>query len=153
MITSKKNVFKCAANFLRGRKCIFCGSFKVNKTKRGYVKCRSCQRQKSLRQLRREIAIMTGFYQQQPAYRLATDLGLHYQAITRVYQRLREAIYHMAELEGGKLKGEIEIDDAYFGGRRKGKRGRGSSSNRRKNESVAGDEYVKNLQLERISKS
>jgi len=52
----------------------------------------------------------------------------------------------VAELEAGKLKGEIEIDDAYFGGRRKGKRGRGSSSNRRKNESVAGDEYVKNLQ-------
>ncbi|NIT26662.1 MAG: hypothetical protein GTN53_29560 [Candidatus Aminicenantes bacterium] len=39
---------------------------------------------------------------------------------------MREAIYHVAELEAGKLKGEIEIDDAYFGGRRKGKRGRGA---------------------------
>ena len=45
--------------------------------------------------------------------------------VTRVYQKLREAIYHLAELEGGKLKGEIELDEAYFGGKRKGKRGRG----------------------------
>src|SRR3989344_8933577 len=128
MVTGQKNVFNCAANFLRGRKCIFCGSFKVYRTRRGYARCRhaACEKQKSSKQLRKEIAILTGFYQQQPAYRLATDLGLHYQAITRVYQRLREAIYHMAELEGGKLKGEIEIDDAYFGGRRKGKRGRGA---------------------------
>jgi transposase len=47
--------------------------------------------------------------------------------ITRVYQKLREAIYHLAELEGGKLKGEIELDEAYFGGKRKGKRGRGAA--------------------------
>src|SRR3989338_6569956 len=102
----KKNVFNCAANFLRGRKCIFCGSFKVCKTRRGYVKCQrgKCGKQKSLGRLRREIGI-----------------------ITRIYQRLREAIYHVAELEAGKLKGEIEIDEAYFGGRRKGKRGRGAS--------------------------
>ena len=44
-----------------------------------------------------------------------------------MYQRLREAIYHVCELEAGKLKGEIEIDEAYFGGRRKGKRGRGAA--------------------------
>ena len=81
-----------------------------------------------------------------PAYRVPAPLCTHYQTVSRAYQRLREAVYHVAELEAGKLKGEIEIDDAYFGGRRKGKRGRGSSSNRRKNESVAGDEYVKNLQ-------
>ena len=127
MGTQRLNVFNCAANFLRGRKCIFCGSFKICRTQRGYVKCRRCTRQKSLKQLRREIAIITGFYQRQPAYRLATDLGLDYQSILRVYQRMREAIYHVTELEGGKLKGEIEMDESYFGGRRKGKRGRGAS--------------------------
>ena len=127
MVTTRKNVFSCAANILRGKKCIFCGSFRVYKTKRSYVKCAKCKRQKSLKALRREIAILTGFYQQQPAYRVASDLGLNYQTITRVYQRLREAIYHVAELEAGKLRGEIEIDEAYFGGRRKGKRGRGAA--------------------------
>ena len=33
----------------------------------------------------------------------------------------------LGELEGGKLKGEIELDEAYFGGRRKGKRGRAAA--------------------------
>lgn len=100
----------------------------VNRTKRGYVRCRhkTCGKQKSLKRLRTEIGIVQGFYQQQPAYRLAHDLGLDYQTITRVYQRLREAIYHVAELEGGRLNGEVEMDESYFGGRRKGKRGRGA---------------------------
>lgn len=122
----KKNVFNCAAHFLRGRKCIFCGSFKVSKTQRGYVKCSHCKKQKSLKQLRKEISILIGFYQLQPAYRIASDLGINYQAVLRVYQRLREVIYHVAELEAGRLKGEIEIDESYFGGRRKGNRGRGA---------------------------
>ena len=127
MIIRRKNVFGCAANFLRGKKCIYCGSFKVNRTARGYVKCRSCHKHKSLKLLRTEIAIVTGFYQQQPAYRLASDLGADYQAVTRVYQKLRLAIYHITELEGTRLSGEIEMDESYFGGKRKGKRGRGAA--------------------------
>ena len=126
MVTGRNAVFSCAANFLRGRKCVFCGSFKVARTRRGYVKCRGCGKSKSLTRLKRVIAILQGFYQQQPAYRLATDLGVDVKVVTRVYQRLREALYHMAELEGGKLAGEIELDESYFGGRRKGTRGRGA---------------------------
>jgi transposase len=127
MVTKKKNVFGCAANFLRGKKCIFCNSFKTNKTARGYVKCRVCKKQKSLKMIRKEIGIVTGFYQQVPAYRLANDLGVDYQTITRVFQKLRTLLYHITELEGTKLSGEIEMDEAYFGGRRKGKRGRGAA--------------------------
>lgn len=126
MNKGRKNIFGCAANFLRGKKCVSCGSFKVNRTSRGYVKCRSCHTQKSLKKIRIEIATVIGFYQQQPAYRLASDLGVDYQTVTRVYQKLRLALYHTAELEGTKLSGEIEMDEAYFGGRRKGKRGRGA---------------------------
>jgi len=129
MATGKKNVFGCAANFLRGKKCVFCGSFQVVRTSRDYVKCRNsvCGRSKSLTRLRREITILQGFYQRVPAYRLAQDLGVDVKVITRVYQRLREALFHLTELEAGRLKGEIELDEAYFGGRRKGKRGRGAS--------------------------
>ncbi len=127
MVTGKRNIFSCATNFLQGRKCIFCGSFKVNKTSRGYVKCRGCGRQKSLKRLRSEIAILMGFYQQQPAYRLALDLAVDVKVVSRIYQRLRQALYHVSELEGAKLSGEIELDESYFGGRRKGTRGRGAS--------------------------
>lgn len=129
MVTGSHRVFGCAANLLRGRKCVFCWSFRVNRTQRGYVKCRTCRRQKSLAKLRREIAILQGFYQQVPAYRLAHDLGVDPKVISRVYQKLRTALFHVAELEGmaSKLSGEIELDEAYFGGRRKGRRGRGAA--------------------------
>jgi transposase len=127
MVIGKISHFSCAANFLRGRKCIFCGSFMVLRTARGYVKCRRCGKAKSLSRLRREIAILRGFYQLQPAYRLAVDLGVDIKVVTRVYQRLREALFHLCELEGGKFKGEIELDEAYFGGKRKGRRGRGAA--------------------------
>ena len=112
--------FSCAANLLRGRKCIFCGSFQVLHTRRGYVKCGRCGKSKSLQRLRREIRILQGFYQLQPAYRLSQDLGLDVKVVTRIYHRLREALYHVTKLEAGKLKGEIELDEAYFGGKRKG---------------------------------
>ncbi len=100
MVTGSHRVFVCAANFLRGRKCVFCGSFRVNRTRRGYITCRSCRRQKSLAKLRRKIAILQGFYQQVPAYRLAHDLGVDPKVISRVYQKLRTALFHVAELEG-----------------------------------------------------
>jgi transposase len=126
MVIGAHTVFSCATNFLNGRKCVFCGSFKTVKTARSYVKCMLCGKQKSLSKLRREIAILQGFYQQQPAYRLASDLGLDAKTITRVYQRLRMVLFHTAELEGAKLSGEIEMDESYFGGARKGQRGRGA---------------------------
>ena len=115
MVIGAHTVFSCATNFLNGRKCVFCGSFKTVKTARSYVKCMLCGKQKSLSKLRREIAILQGFYQQQPAYRLASDLGLDAKTITRVYQRLRMVLFHTAELEGAKLSGEIEMDESYFG--------------------------------------
>ncbi len=85
MVTGVHTVFSCATNFLNGRKCVFCGSFKTVKTTRGYVKCMRCGKQKSLTKLRPEIAILQGFYQQQPAYRLASDLGVvDAKTVTRV---------------------------------------------------------------------
>ena len=71
---------------------------------------------KSLARLRREIAILTVFYQQQAAYRLAADLDVDVKVVTRVYQRLRMALHHVTELEGVRLWGEIKLDDSYFGG-------------------------------------
>ena len=103
MVIGAHTVFSCATNFLNGRKCVFCGSFKTVKTVRSYVKCMLCGKQKSLSKLRREIAILQGFY-----------------------QRLRMVLFHTAELEGAKLSGEIEMDESYFGGARKGQRGRGA---------------------------
>ena len=42
------------------------------------------------------------------------------------FHRLRELIYLHCE-DAGLLEGEIEVDESYFGGTRKGKRGRGAA--------------------------
>src|SRR5438046_10272860 len=42
------------------------------------------------------------------------------------YHRLRELIYR-AVSDTAPFAGEIEVDESYFGGRRKGKRGRGAA--------------------------
>ena len=60
-------------------------------------------------------------------HRLAADLNLDVKVVTRIYQRLREVLFHTTELEGAKLSGEIELDESYFGGKRKGQRGRGAA--------------------------
>ena len=107
---------------LRGKKCIFCGSFKLRQHRPWLCEVSWLRPSKSFSRLRREITILQGFYQRVTAYRLAQDLEVDVKVITRVYQRLREALYHLTELEAGRLKGEIELDEAYFGGRRQGKR-------------------------------
>ena len=116
MVTGRHTVFSCAANFLRGRKCIFCGSLSGVANAPRLCEMSALWKSKSLRRLRREIRILQGFCQLQPAYRLSQDLGLDLKVVTRVYHRVREALYHVTELEAGKLKGEIELDEAYFGG-------------------------------------
>jgi ribosomal protein L37AE/L43A len=58
MVIGGSRIFGCAANFERGRKCVFCGSFKINRTGRGYVKCRRCGHAKSLIRLRKEVVVL-----------------------------------------------------------------------------------------------
>lgn len=100
MVTGQNAVFCCATNFLRGRKCKLCGSFQVLQACQGTVKCPCCGKSKRLSRLTREMDIPQGFYQLQPAYRLTQDFGADCKVVTRVYQRLREELYHLAELEG-----------------------------------------------------
>jgi transposase len=57
----------------------------------------------------------------------AEIVGVNRNTAVYYYQRLREIISQQLELESGEVfKGEIEVDESYFGGTRKGKRGRGA---------------------------
>ena len=127
MITLKSKYQKRLTSFWLGRKCIFCGKRRVCLTGRGRVKCLRCWKQKSLKKLRKELAILLAFVEQRPAYQVALEHGVSYPVVTRVFRTIRELLYHQCELEGKRLSGDIEIDEAYFGGRRKGKRGRGAA--------------------------
>jgi len=78
--------------------------------------------------LRRELLVLSAFRRQQTARLTALDLGLDYKAVKRIYDHVRLAIIRTCEREGrALLSGEIELDEAYFGGRRKGRRGRGAA--------------------------
>ena len=60
--------------------------------------------------------------------RAAADLlGLQANTTTLFYRKLRLIIAEKLEQEASELAGEIELDERYFGGVRKGKRGRGTA--------------------------
>ncbi len=58
--------------------------------------------------------------------RTAADLvGINKNTASLYFHRLRLLIYQNDE-NAGLFEGEVEVDESYFGGRRKGKRGRGA---------------------------
>ena len=61
--------------------------------------------------------------------RCAADLvGVNRKTAAYYFHRLREIIaYHLEREADWVVGGEIEVDESYFGGRRKGKRGRGAA--------------------------
>ena len=59
--------------------------------------------------------------------RTAKEIQLSYPTVLNGYNIIRESIL-ANDKDYVPLKGEIEIDETYFGGRRKGKRGRGASN-------------------------
>jgi transposase len=60
------------------------------------------------------------------AWTAASLVGVNKQTAAYYYHRLREIIYQASEDEFA-LAGEIEVDESYFGGKRKGQRGRGAA--------------------------
>ena len=55
-------------------------------------------------------------------------VGVNFKTACYYFQRLREIIAHHIEQESHEVfEGEIEVDESYFGGTQKGKRGRGAA--------------------------
>src|SRR6476620_3453346 len=61
-----------------------------------------------------------------PAWTAAELVGVNKNTAALFYHRLREIIAVRIE-DASPIRGEIEIDESYFGGVRKGKRGRGAA--------------------------
>lgn len=77
----------------------------------------------SNRQLNQLIAF---FALEVPALKAARVLGIHRHSAERVYQIIRQRLAWDCE-RGSPLRGEVEADESYFGGHRKGPRGRGAA--------------------------
>lgn len=74
--------------------------------------------------MRRQIARL--FWLLVPEVRAAKELGVSYNTVLKYYNRIRVKISAEREKELEKLFGEVEVDESYFDGQRKGKRGRGA---------------------------
>ena len=115
-----------SARFLEGRRCIWCGVSRPYKLAARRVKCRKCKRYYSLQKLKTDLEVLHYFTLELSANRTSKELGLNYKTVQKKYMLFREKIAEHSEKNFQKLSGELEIDETYFGGKRKGKRGRGA---------------------------
>jgi transposase len=57
------------------------------------------------------------------AHKAHKELGLAYNTTHKIYTKLRQCIYKFTSKDDCPLSGEVEKDESYFGGKRKGSRG------------------------------
>lgn len=119
----RKNV---SDNIFSGKKCFYCGKYGLYKLSDGRRKCRHCRRAYSLHKLRNDLDILYFFYLELSARKAANELGIRYNTVHAKYMEYRRRIMEYLDGQFVKLSGKLELDETYFGGKRKGKRGRGA---------------------------
>ena len=72
-------------------------------------------------------ALIVQFVAGVPARTAAELVGVNRNTAILFFHKLREVIVENVTKEAPFLQGEIEVDESYFGGARKGKRGRGAA--------------------------
>lgn len=117
-----------ARKFLEAKKCIWCSSYGLHRLADGRVKCSKCRKAYSIKKLRRDIEILQYFALELSANRTAKELRIDYKTVHHKYMFFREKLAENLGENFQKLGGELELDETYFGGKRKGKRGRGANN-------------------------
>ncbi len=114
--------------YFLGRKCIFCNKYGLYKLKDKRVKCKHCKKYYSLNKLRRDLQLLYYFYLEISARRAANELEINYSVVHKKFMQFRRFIADYCNKEAKLLSGELELDESYFGGKRKGNRGRGAKN-------------------------
>ena len=117
-----------ARKYFEGKKCLFCGDYGLYKLKDNRVKCKNCKKYYSIRKLKSDLQILYYFYLELSARKTAKELGINYKTVQSKFMSFRKLITDYCNKETKKLDGELELDETYLGGRRKGKRGRGANN-------------------------
>jgi transposase len=115
--------------------CPFCGGKSIGRVRRKFFKCYNCRREWSVRKdsiledlkvpFSKFLLAVKLFVLEVPVNRAYRELGIAYNTTHKIYSKIRELIYRFSTRDERVLSGEIEMDESYFGGRRKGRRGRG----------------------------
>ena len=117
-----------ARKYFEGKTCIFCDKYGLYKLKDKRVKCKHCKKYYSLTKLKRDMLVLYYFYLEISARKTAKELAVHYHTIQSRFMQFRKLIADYCNQEARKLNGELEIDESYFGGKKKGQRGRGAKN-------------------------
>jgi transposase len=114
--------------YFLGRKCVYCDNNGLYKLRDNRIKCKKCDKKYSIAKLKHQILMLYYFYLELSAKRTSDELELDYGFVHGTFMRFRKSIADYCNTEAIKLNGEIEIDESYFGGKRKGNRGRGANN-------------------------
>ena len=117
-----------ARKYFEGKTCIFCDKYGLYRLADKRVKCKHCNERYSLLRLKKDLQVLYYFYLEVSARKTAKELSLNYQTVQSRFMQFRRKIADYCNQEAKKLNGEIEIDESYFGGKRKGNRGRGTEN-------------------------
>ena len=90
-------------------------------------RCPACRHKWSYEQRRIRWELLKAFCLSATAHHAARTVGCSYPTAYRAYTECRLAMADLAAEEKRPLLGELELDESYFGGKRKGKRGRGAA--------------------------
>ena len=74
-----------------------------------------------------QLKLMEHFVAGTPARTAAGLANVHHNSAIRFFHKLRVAVAHKQQQRAEQFCGKIEMDESYFGGVRKGKRGRGAA--------------------------
>jgi transposase len=90
-------------------------------------RCPACRRKWSYERRRVRWELLKAFCLSATAHHAARTVGCSYPTAYRADTECRLAMAELAAEEKRPLLGELELDESYFGGKRKGKRGRGAA--------------------------
>lgn len=111
-----------------GSICRYCCSEKLYKLKDNRVKCKECNHRYSIKQTSIDLWSLYYFSIETTANKTSKELRVNYRTILTRFNNYRRKIYQYQQSNFRLLKGEIECDESYFGGRRKYLRGRSKSN-------------------------
>jgi transposase len=114
-------------DIIDGKECPRCRGGHIYRMSDNRFKCYGCYFKYGTQKIKDDYVILHYFSLEIPANKTAGDLGFSYNKVRGKYMIYRQEIYEFLDQEFKMLSGEIECDESYFGGRKKGIRGRGSS--------------------------
>jgi len=141
VIKNEQQAFRYLSKICRKnghRICAFCQSRNVYAISKARFRCKKCKARfapftnRWYGQLKLSASkwlwLIKLFELEISSHRIAKEMHISYPTALKATNLVRQAILSTAKDYELLLKGEIEADECYFGGRRKGKRGRGSKN-------------------------